>query len=298
MAKYQAPEGYVLDPNTGLYYTQIVAYDDAGNQVQVVNWFNADTGEYRQEIYPVKKEAEPVKRETPSEAPKSAPIKKHKPIALIVTLSAVVIGLGVCGYLFKDQIRGFVSVNETAGTETDITYAESSEESAGEASQYSEAVDDTDWKMREDIFEIYVPNDMEGYFVFHAGKVGLENIQQMSFEMGEFSVGLDDFDETKQHFQCSVWKKAEPISPEAVASYEYYKDAEYYTRGSDIIVHVKAFEDEAFNFKEPFGECYFHYRCYDDFSEHYTFTWNDYAVDYDYPLDGAVLGGLEKENDN
>jgi hypothetical protein len=54
MAKYQAPEGYVLDSNTGLYYTQVIAEDAAGNKSQVVTWFNADTGEYRQDVYPVK----------------------------------------------------------------------------------------------------------------------------------------------------------------------------------------------------------------------------------------------------
>ena len=54
MAKYQAPEGYVLDPGTGLYYTQVIAEDGNGNKSQVVTWFNADTGEYRQDVYPIK----------------------------------------------------------------------------------------------------------------------------------------------------------------------------------------------------------------------------------------------------
>jgi hypothetical protein len=53
MAKYQAPEGYVLDPNTGLYYTQVIAEDDKGAKSKVVTWFNADTGEYRQDVYPI-----------------------------------------------------------------------------------------------------------------------------------------------------------------------------------------------------------------------------------------------------
>ncbi|MBO4808627.1 MAG: hypothetical protein J5537_06250 [Lachnospiraceae bacterium] len=53
MAKYQAPEGYLLDSNTGLYYTQIIAEDEKGAKSQVVTWFNADTGEYRQDVYPI-----------------------------------------------------------------------------------------------------------------------------------------------------------------------------------------------------------------------------------------------------
>ena len=50
---YSAPEGYTLDQNTGLYYTQVIAADDKGNRSQVVTWFNTETGEYRQDVYPV-----------------------------------------------------------------------------------------------------------------------------------------------------------------------------------------------------------------------------------------------------
>ena len=59
MSKYNPPEGYLLDQNSGLYYTQVIAEDESGNKSQVVTWFNADTGEYRQDVYPIKGSAAP-----------------------------------------------------------------------------------------------------------------------------------------------------------------------------------------------------------------------------------------------
>ena len=51
--RFDPPEGYILDTATGLYYTQIIAKDADEKISQVVTWFDAETGEYRQEIYPV-----------------------------------------------------------------------------------------------------------------------------------------------------------------------------------------------------------------------------------------------------
>ena len=53
MANFLPPEGYEFDQNSGLYYTQVIANDSAGNQVQVVTWFNAESGEYTQNTYPI-----------------------------------------------------------------------------------------------------------------------------------------------------------------------------------------------------------------------------------------------------
>ncbi|MBO4808634.1 MAG: hypothetical protein J5537_06285 [Lachnospiraceae bacterium] len=52
MAKYQPPVGYEYDPNTGLYFNQVRAVDENGQNVRVITWFNADTGEYTRDIYP------------------------------------------------------------------------------------------------------------------------------------------------------------------------------------------------------------------------------------------------------
>ncbi|MCR4656701.1 MAG: hypothetical protein K5770_10795 [Lachnospiraceae bacterium] len=51
--KYNIPEGFVLDQNTGLYYSQIIAEDAEGRRSQVVTWFDAESGQYHQEIYPM-----------------------------------------------------------------------------------------------------------------------------------------------------------------------------------------------------------------------------------------------------
>ncbi len=53
MAYYQVPQDYQFDPQTGLYYSQIIASDVSGNQSQIVTWFNADTGQYSQNVYPI-----------------------------------------------------------------------------------------------------------------------------------------------------------------------------------------------------------------------------------------------------
>ena len=52
MATYQPPVGYEYDPNTGLYFNQVRAVDENGQNVRVITWFNADTGEYTRDIYP------------------------------------------------------------------------------------------------------------------------------------------------------------------------------------------------------------------------------------------------------
>lgn len=53
MTKYSPPEGYVYDTNTGLYYSQVIAKNQEGITCQIVTWFNAETGEYSRNIYPV-----------------------------------------------------------------------------------------------------------------------------------------------------------------------------------------------------------------------------------------------------
>ncbi len=55
---YRPPEGYLFDPDTGLYYSQVIASDRDGNRSRVVTWFDCDTGKYRQEIYPLESSAE------------------------------------------------------------------------------------------------------------------------------------------------------------------------------------------------------------------------------------------------
>lgn len=98
MSVYSAPEGYQLDPNTGLYYSQVISENASGMQVQAVTWFNADTGEYAQYEYPM----EPIASQSPTEVPESAvstPFSKVKSfgaikITLAITASITLLGVG------------------------------------------------------------------------------------------------------------------------------------------------------------------------------------------------------------
>lgn len=60
--KYDVPEGYILEPNSGLYYQQQIAKDDMGKMSQLVNWFNDETGEYSKYVYPIEDKVEQGKR--------------------------------------------------------------------------------------------------------------------------------------------------------------------------------------------------------------------------------------------
>ena len=77
MTNYQAPQGYQFDPQTGLYYTQVLASDTLGNQSQVVTWFNAETGEYSQNVYPVA--PQPVVQESPSQFAQQTQVRETEP---------------------------------------------------------------------------------------------------------------------------------------------------------------------------------------------------------------------------
>ncbi|MCQ2521040.1 MAG: tetratricopeptide repeat protein [Lachnospiraceae bacterium] len=52
MVKYQPPEGYVLDPTSGLYFMQFIYTEDNGQQQLYTNWFNAETGAQSQSSCP------------------------------------------------------------------------------------------------------------------------------------------------------------------------------------------------------------------------------------------------------
>ncbi|HKM04493.1 MAG TPA: leucine-rich repeat domain-containing protein [Lachnospiraceae bacterium] len=51
MQNYSAPEGFIYDENSCMYYQSVPSYDEAGNVNQLVTWFNAESGEYTQYYY-------------------------------------------------------------------------------------------------------------------------------------------------------------------------------------------------------------------------------------------------------
>ena len=311
MAKYQAPEGYVLDPGTGLYYTQVIAEDVSGNKSQVVTWFNADTGEYRQDVYPIQggaNTAPPVSNSGLLPAPpepeirlsngkkiasvrentgrvikagSSSPSVKKKlsgKIIGIITASILAIAAIACGFIFRDRLF------KNLGTDKGNDEVASSEDVGDE----TEAVSG---KITDDIFEIHVARDTEAFFVFHAERPGIDNIQEATFELDGFRITLADYEQNHNSFNCVLLKKGQTYSDGSVELI-WLRDIDYFVKGTDIIIRANAFVSEAFDYKFPFNECAFYYNCYDGSGEHYTFTWDDYAIDGSYPIDGAVQNGL------
>ena len=54
---YAPPDGYLLDPESGLYYSSAMGTDpETGAPAQWVTWFDANSGEYRQVCYPVEEQ--------------------------------------------------------------------------------------------------------------------------------------------------------------------------------------------------------------------------------------------------
>ncbi len=92
MAEYQAPEGYLYDPETGLYYSQVTAVDERGSRMQVVTWFHPDTGEYEQQVFPVRTAAKPRKTGTVS---KPGPGEASKKLLVFLIPAAVLLLAGI-----------------------------------------------------------------------------------------------------------------------------------------------------------------------------------------------------------
>ncbi len=141
MALYQPPEGFQYDPNTGYYYKQVIAQNDAGQTMQVVTWFNADTGKYRQDTYPVTGASTQASKSTveharPVNVPRQqAPASGHGGLvtgliiggAVLTLLVSIAIVLIVRGRAGKDEVKdAAVKQEETVqnpAEETDITKA-------------------------------------------------------------------------------------------------------------------------------------------------------------------------------
>ncbi|MCR4909471.1 MAG: hypothetical protein K5985_11630 [Lachnospiraceae bacterium] len=103
---YRPPEGYIFDPDTGLYYSQVIAADAAGRRSQVVTWFDCDTGEYRQEIFSLESSAAlrpdtVIARLTPAAPPRAESTEhgkippKKNPVWLFVIPAVLVMVLAV-----------------------------------------------------------------------------------------------------------------------------------------------------------------------------------------------------------
>ena len=89
MSVYRPPENYSLDPKSGLYYREARLSAPNGQPLRHVIWFNADTGEYTQQSYPL---TNSVGGAAPAQRQSAAVKTKHskKPLLIVIALLLVV----------------------------------------------------------------------------------------------------------------------------------------------------------------------------------------------------------------
>ena len=127
MANFEIPAGFIKDENTGLYYSQTIDTDASGRQVQNVTWFNSETGEYNNVVYPIAGPAVQPTAKAAQQTAKTAPIKtnlgtgaaptakkKSKAPAIIGAIVALA-ALGVAAYFF---LPGLLDKKNTGESET------------------------------------------------------------------------------------------------------------------------------------------------------------------------------------
>ncbi|MBR6452762.1 MAG: hypothetical protein IKS87_08645 [Lachnospiraceae bacterium] len=93
---YQPPEGFTYDPRSGLWSKRVLGTDAQGRRVEVVTFFNADTGEYRQSVLPAgTRQAAPKsparRQSNPTPRSQAAPGTKLSPVIFIAAGAAVVV---------------------------------------------------------------------------------------------------------------------------------------------------------------------------------------------------------------
>ena len=223
MSKYNPPEGYLLDLNSGLYYTQVIAEDESGNKSQVVTWFNADTGEYRQDVYPIKGSAAPKADEKEVKKKKKS---SKLPILIPIILLALIAGAVALGYF---KLGWFDAVEDTAREETGDDNSTSSQTADSSDSTVSAETNNFDGAI-----EIFVYDDGFITLVAHTDRLYGPHIKHLSFHAADYSISVDDWDDSGSFTQCSVWKRDDSDSENI--SYKYFKDANYNINGDVIAI--------------------------------------------------------------
>ena len=239
MAKYQAPEGYVLDDNTGLYYTQVVVEDDAGNMAQVVTWFDANTGEYRQDVYPINKKDETKKIK-----------KKVWPIIFLIVL---LVAAGALAYWY------FTKVNNGEGTSK-------SDSEAAEATGATENVVGVPDKP-DGLIEIFVYDDGYATLVCHTDLLEGPHVKHLTFYLGDYSVSVNDWDDGGSITQCSIWKKDE--NPGENTSYSFLADATYNINGPVIAIDADLGQIEDLDMTSLIGDIFVQAEYYEEGHNYY-----------------------------
>lgn len=196
MAQFNPPEGYLYDENSGLYYTQIIARDENGIESQVVTWFDAENGQYSQEVYPIDEnttfiddeEIEYIDEYKTGHNPK--PVKGLSKGALIgiiaggIVMFALIIGVAIfaVNMLENRNKSSKEEIEETDDREdVDVKEVNSDEDSSrNEKRNYPDETETEGWIiLPENGGRIPRAKDIEGYSVYveYANSLDATNIQ-------------------------------------------------------------------------------------------------------------------------
>ncbi len=210
MTPYNPPEGYLYDDNSGLYYSQIIAADENGTESQIVTWFDVQTGEYSQEVYPIDENTNYVDDEEDDIEYLDGyntvqPRKQKKRLSKKGVITGIIIGvvilLAVLIVFFvrnraniDDAILDDQSVeelNETSAEETEDSTNDSSQDTASETEgkvTYPEETETQEWiQMSDETAKYPKASNIEDYTVIIA-YIDATNVSSISV----FGIGAAD----------------------------------------------------------------------------------------------------------
>ncbi|MCR4656518.1 MAG: hypothetical protein K5770_09860 [Lachnospiraceae bacterium] len=282
MAVYRAPEGYQYDDNTGLYYTQVMAADASGSSFRVVTWFNPDTGEYDQQIYPLGSEKAggfkqgiseragrlergiSEKAGTPAREISGKPLTKKALIPALAAAAAVITILLIGGLKFG----WFGAADKTEPESAEGVRDEAQDSSSSEEGDIS------------DLIQIYNHNNERVSFLFFGKQLeGIDGLNHVAFHVGDYSISVDDWDNNGNLSQCSVWVRN--FDDTEGVSFKLFKDAQYHINDDQIITIDTDFKDipeiDPYNMTLP---CSFHVEYLNGGNYTYDFEYNS-VVFYD-----------------
>ena len=125
-----------------------------------------------------------------------------------------------------------------------------------------------------DIIAINTHNDRKVTFVYYGKQLeGVDNLDHLAFHVGDYSISVDDWDNTGNLKQCSVWVRDRENEGEN-PSYKLFKEATYKNENSVITIDTD-FNDipeiDPYNMNQP---CQLHVEYHNGGNYNYDFDWN------------------------
>ena len=214
MSNYQVPEGFLYDKKSGLYYSITEAVDSTGKLSRVLTWFDAESGTYDQEVYPVTEQEGHLpggvqKAGDFSESPKQ-PFDKHQLRILILSGSGILLlcaailflGLVKSGWL-KNRSEEEISqgnVDQATMTES-LSETDASEQTSGEA-------ETTEEDMSESVYSEEESREKASYLLsyqeFIYFELGDPKIDSYGVELYDYSFTCN-FDEAGNIYNVNIY---------------------------------------------------------------------------------------------